>query len=674
MRNVNLAARCKAIMMTTLILILVGACATPKPTATPVPPTDTLESTRPTDTPLPPAGTPAPHATVTYTPSAAAETPVPTATLTPPEPASTLSPVARIVAQLEGLPLDEFFEESSTQLLLRSPEAVTDLGFADELGMRNDQLDDLSDAYIRETQELQVAILDLLRTYDREALTPEEQISYDVYEWWLDTEVRGHPFMYHSYPLHHFIRSYHFGLDGLFAETHPLKTRQDVEDYISRLSQVLRQTTQLMDGLAIREEMGIIPPKFVIQLTRSDLLDYLEMRTPDLTSLEGKHLIMYTRLDAALEQIDGLSEAEKQDFCETALQAIETSVVPAYGLMLDYLDRVEPVATDDAGLWKLPDGDGYYAFMLRQETSTDLTPEQVHAMGLAEVERIHQEMHDALAAMGYPEDTSLSELMQRAVDDFGYYDISTTGGQEAYVGEIKAVIAEAEQRVADVFDLKPGYGVVVIAGEYGGYYSPGAPDGSRPGSYHVSLRGRWQPKYGLYTVAYHETIPGHHYQIATAQGLDLPSTRKHLFFNAYAEGWALYVERLAWELGLYDDNPYGNLGRLQYELLRAVRLVTDTGIHAMGWTREEAKAYMDEAMSPPWFSHEVDRYVVLPAQATGYKIGMIKILELRQRAMDQLGDQFDIRAFHDVILGNGSMPLEVLERVVDDWIEAQPNQ
>jgi uncharacterized protein (DUF885 family)/pimeloyl-ACP methyl ester carboxylesterase len=575
------------------------------------------------------------------------------------------------VAGLEGLALDDFFEESYKQLLLRSPEALTSLGLAESYGLRNDQLDDLSDAYIRETQKLEVAILDLLRSYDRKALPPEQRVSYDVYEWSLDTQVRGHQFMYHEYPLHHSIGSYHFNLDGLFSETHPLKTRQDVEDYISRLSQVLRQTEQVMDGLGIREKMGIIPPKFIIQLARNDILDYLGIHSPDLTSVKGASLIMYTRLDVALDEIKGQSEADKQGFREAALKAIETSVIPAYGLMLDYLDRVEPLATDDAGVWKLPDGDDYYAFMLRQETSTDLTPEEIHAIGLAEVERIHQEMRDTLVAMGYPEDAPLSELMQQAVDDFGYYDISTSNGQEEYVSEIERVIEEADRRAADVFDLKPGYGVVVIPGEYGGYYSPGAPDGSRPGSYHVSLRGRWQPKYGLYTIVYHETIPGHHYQIATAQGLDLPSFRNHTIFNAYAEGWALYSERLAWELGVYDDNPYGNLGRLQYELLRAVRLVTDTGIHALGWTRQEAKSYMDEAISPPWFSYEVDRYVVLPAQAIGYKIGMIKILELRQRAMDQLGDQFDLKEFHNVVLGNGSLPLEILEHVVQDYVDAK---
>ncbi|MGD8626461.1 MAG: DUF885 family protein [Anaerolineae bacterium] len=671
----------KGIVVLGMILLWVAACGQGEPTATPIPHTPTAVVLAPTATPLPPTATARPSATVT--PSATPAPPTatvapPTDTVPPPTatPQPTEAPAARpsiddVVAGLQGLPLDRFFDESFKQWLLRSPEAVTSAGLAEEWGQRNDQLDDLSDAYLRETQALETAILDLLHTYDREALSPEMQLSYDVYEWWLDSQVQGHPFLYHTYTLHHFLRSYHINLGNLFAETQPLKTRQDVEDYISRLSQVSRQAGQVMDGLAIRQEMGIIPPRFIIRLARSDIYQYLDVRTPDLSALDPQDLPFYTRLDAALDDIDGLDETDKQTFREAASQAIETSVIPAYGLMIDYLNRVEPLVNDDAGVWKLPDGEAYYAYMLRQETSTDLTPQEIHEIGLAEVERIHQEMRQALVEMGYPEDAPLSESMQRAVDDAGYYDITIARDREAFVAEIERAIDEAEQRVAGVFDLKPVYDVIVIAGEYGGYYSPGAPDGSRPGSYHVSLRGQWRPKYGLYTVAYHETVPGHHYQIATAQGLDLPFFRNQLGFNAYVEGWAMYGEHLAWELGLYDDNPYGNLGRLQYELLRAVRLVTDTGIHAMGWSRQEAQAYMDEAMSPPWFSGEVDRYVVLPAQATGYKVGMIKIMELRQRAMDALGEAFDVKEFHNLLLSSGSLPLDILEQVVDDWLEAK---
>jgi uncharacterized protein (DUF885 family) len=227
--------------------------------------------------------------------------------------------------------------------------------------------------------------------------------------------------------------------------------------------------------------------------------------------------------------------------------------------------------------------------------------------------------------------------------------------------------------VGELFDIGPSWGVEVVPGPFGGYYTPGAPDGSRPGAYHVGIQGSSHNRFIEPTIAYHEAVPGHHYQIATGQVLDVPMFRKEGSYNGFVEGWALYAERLAYEMGLYEDDPYGNIGRLQMELLRAVRLVTDTGIHAKGWTREEARSYMEQAMGPGFFSHEVERYVVIPAQATGYKIGMLKIMELRQRAQDALGDQFDIKEFHNIVIGNGSLPLEILERLVDDYIASYAN-
>ncbi|HSR34642.1 MAG TPA: DUF885 family protein [Anaerolineae bacterium] len=613
----------------------------------------------PTD-PLPTVTEPAPTAT-------------PTIVLTPTETRPDPSSVAGIAASLQGLPLEEFFEESYKQLILRIPEHLTAMGLSETFGLRDDRLTNLSVAYLQETQELEENILALLRAYDRESLTDEERVSYDVYEWYLDNQIRGHTFMYHNYPLNHFLGSYHFELDSLFTEIHPLASRQNVEDYIARLSQVIDQVEQLMEGLRVREELGVIPPTFIIDLARQDMIRYLGMRSPDPSAIRPEFLRVFTRFSEGIEELDELSAGEKQQFREAALREIEASFVPAYLSLLDYLDHLRPLATDDAGVWKLSDGDAYYAYLLRQETTTELTPAEIHETGLAEVDRIKGEMRQVFADLGYPEDASLRTLMARAVDEGGYLDISTQSGKDRYIAAIKALIAEVDEELGAVFDARPQGQVIVVGGPAGGYYVAGAPDGSRPGSYHVSLVGNWRPKYSMPTIAYHEAIPGHHFQIALAQESNLPLFQNDVGFNAYIEGWAMYGERLAWELGLYDDDPYGNLGRLQYELLRAVRLVTDTGIHAMRWTREQAQDYMDEAMGagPGSFSHEVDRYVVMPAQATSYKIGLIKLLELRQRAMDQLGDQFDIKDFHNVVLGNGSMPLDILERVVQDYIDAR---
>jgi len=590
----------------------------------------------------------------------------PTAT---PAPAST--PDTRsgteIASDLEGLPLDEFFEESYKQLLLRSPEMVTFLGLAESYGMRNDMLDDLSTAYILETQVLERAVLDLLRTYDRDSLTPEMQISYDVYEWYLDNQVRGHEFMFHNYPFHHFYGSYHERLIMLFNGYHPLNTRQDVEDYITRLSLVDAQVDQLLEGIKYQTDMGVVLPKFIVDLTKVEMIRYLGTYKLDLASVDTRNLDVYTTLRGALRNIDALSDEDQKAFRDAALEAIETSYVPAFFKLFAYLNETSPLANNDAGVWKLPDGEDYYAYLLRQETSTNLTPAEVHAIGLVEVARIQDEMRTALIELGYAEEDGLNAMLAAAESDGGY-----VSGSEI-IAETQSLLDEAEQKMEEIFSLRPKMELVIIGtSNPPATYEPGSLDGSRPGAYLLPVRAGSFPRFELATMAYHEAIPGHYFQIEVAREMDLPLFRTEIPFNAYIEGWALYAERLAWEIGLYEDNPYGNIGRLRYELMRAIRLVVDTGIHALGWTRDDALAYTTEVLGSP-STYEIDRFVVSPGQATGYDIGMLEILKLRQKAMEQLGDRFDFNEFHQVVIGNGAMPLEILERVVDDYIEAELN-
>jgi uncharacterized protein (DUF885 family) len=597
--------------------------------------------------------------------AAVAPNPTPAATV---EAAESSPAVADIAASLQSLPIDDFFEESYKQLLLRSPESLTAYGIAKSYGLRNDRLNDLSDVFIRETQELEVAVLDLLRAYDQASLTPEQQVSYDVYKWYLDNRVRGHRFMYHNYLVHHFLGSYHDELIRSLTEVHPITEKGDVEDYITRLSGVDEQVAQVIEGLKLREEAGIIAPKFILNMTLPGLRD-LAGGAPHVSPF-------YTAFKKKLNALEGLSEAEKKTFLEAAVKEVGESVQPAFQSLVEQVEHLQKVATDEAGVWKLPDGDAYYAHMLRQETSTDLTPEEIHELGLAEVDRIQAEMRQTFDDLGYPEDETLGSLMGRAIEEGGYYDVRTEEATEKTIEAVVALLDEAEQRAEEVFDLRPVAKVKVVPDPSfggGGYYVLPSRDGSRPGAYHSGVGGSWVPKFNLPTIAYHEAVPGHHFQIALAQEMDLPAFRGDLVLNGYAEGWALYAERLAWELGLYDENPYGNIGRLQLELLRAVRLVADTGIHAKGWTREGAKVYLEESLGDPsgrW-AHEIDRYTVAPGQATGYKVGMLKILELRQMAMEALGDQFDIKDFHNVVLGNGSIPLEMLERLVQDYVDAR---
>jgi uncharacterized protein (DUF885 family) len=565
------------------------------------------------------------------------------------------------IADLKGLPLDEFFDKSFKQLLLRDPQKITKLGIADEIGLRNDQLTNLSDAYIRETQELQTDILALLRKYDREVLPFEQQISCMVYGWYLDDLVCGHTFMYYDYLVHHFLGGYHHELVQFLTEIHPVTDREGAKDYVSRLSQVGTQVDQVIDGLKRRKKAGVVLPKCIIEMTIDRMDRYIHN--------DGK-LSVYTVFEEKVKKID-IPEKEKQALLEAAAAQIEKSFIPGYRRLLACLESLKAIATDDVGVWKFPKGDEYYKYVLRKETSTDLAPDEIHALGLQEVKRIQKEMRAIFDVLGYPEER-LDTLIDRAAAECDTYDISTESGEDHYIERIETILDDITEKLRTVIGIAPQAELMLFKDLRGGlnFYVSGSLDGLRPGVFHVGMGGDTASEFALRTVVYHEAIPGHHFQVAIAQELDLPLFRNVVGFNGYGEGWAMYAEQLPYELDVYADDVYGNIGRLVLELLRAVRLVVDTGIHAKKWTREKAMEYMSEVFSRP-SAVEVDRYIVLPGQATGYKVGMVKLLALRQKVMDALGDQFDIKEFHNVVLGNGSMPLQILEKVVQDYIDGK---
>ncbi len=349
-----------------------------------------------------------------------------------------------------------------------------------------------------------------------------------------------------------------------------------------------------------------------------------------------------------------LADAEKQ---------VAASVIPAYKALVETLERQQAVATNDAGIWKLPDSAAYYAYLLRHYTSTSLTADEIHELGKRELTRIHTEMRAGFKALGYDANSDLTTLYNRLAQDSGLI----SGGQ--IVATYEQLIRGAEDRLAVAFNRTPRAKVIVIGGPTGGYYAPPAVDGSRPGAFYAQNVGV-VPRYSMPSLAYHEAVPGHHFQLAIAQELDLPILRRDMGFTGHVEGWALYAERLAQEMGLYEKDPYGNLGRLQMEAFRVARLVTDTGLHAKRWNFDQAVSYMVEATGRPraGMQAEVARYVSIPGQATAYYVGFLKILELRQKAKDMLGDRFDLKEFHDVMLINGAVPLDVLERLVDAYI------
>jgi len=571
------------------------------------------------------------------------------ASATPPVIPATASTPHNILEGLDGLPIDEFFEDAYRRWLVRDPENLTVLGLADVFGMGDANLTDISDATIHETQSLEAGTLDLLRSYNHAAFTPAQALTADIYEWFLDDLERGHPFMYDDYPINPTVTSIPYNLSMLFTDWHPLHNRQDADDYIARLSQVGTKITQLIDGLKIRQERGVILPSFLIPVV-SDDINRIAYNTPTAHPF-------YKVFD---QRLTGVPDEERPVLLDQVKMQITEIVCPAYQGLSGFLKDLQSKAPGQVGVWQFRDGKEYYAQCLRRQTTTEMTAAQIHELGLQHVARIHAEMRPLFAGLGYPADASIPDLIGRLTEDSGVH----YGNQavEAY----NTAIQDARERLPEAFDVLPKAEVSVVGGPDGDYYVQPSYDGTRPGLFYASTNGA-TPKFGIKTLAYHETIPGHHLQIAIAmEQPGLPSLRKGMQFNAYTEGWALYAERLMWELGAYDNDPQGNLGRLQAEVYRAARLVVDTGIHSMKWGFDQAVDYLTEATGLTYAQGEIARYSVWPGQAVSYFIGFLKILELRQKAMDALGDRFDMKAFHHVLLENGSVPLSILEVLVDE--------
>jgi uncharacterized protein (DUF885 family) len=464
--------------------------------------------------------------------------------------------------------------------------------------------------------------------------------------------------MYDDYPVNPSVLSLHLDLLQFFTDLRPLTNLQEAQDYIACLSQVETKFAQLIDGLQRREENQVMLPNFLVGWVIGDL-NNIATSTARLTPY-------YTAFDSKISTLTNISQTDKQSLLAAAEGTINTAVIPAYQALVRYFEHLQSISTNDAGVWKFPNGEAYYTYVLRHYTSADLTADQIHALGLQELERIHAEMRTIFDQLGYPQEESLPELYTRVVNDSGTYS------GDAIVQGYEDIIKNVDQNIGEVFDLRPSIGVIVVGGPTGGYYMPPAVDGSRPGMFYAADMGI-QPKFSMPTLAYHEAIPGHHFQIAIGQQLDLPSFRRASDFNAYVEGWALYAEKLVAELGFYDNDVYGDLGRLQAEAFRAARLVVDTGIHAQRWTFNQAVDFLVEntGMKRNFMQGEVSRYISLPGQATAYYIGYTKILEARQRAMDELGDQFNLKEFHNVLLGNGAMPLDILDQVITSFIQSK---
>jgi uncharacterized protein (DUF885 family) len=567
--------------------------------------------------------------------------------------------VAPVAASDDSAQLQALFDEQWERSLRESPESATYLGDA----RYNDRWDDLSPDAIERRHVADRVVLERLDAIDRDALPADAQLNYDLFRRQLAQDIEGHVHAQFLIPLNQ--RGGVQTADEIL-EVLRFDDAKAYDDWIARLKALPKLIDQNITLMRMGIEEQRLHPKIVMQ------------RIP--AQIEKQLVDDPTRSPfyAPFKQFpDTLPSKQRKRYAREARDLIRGHIVPAYRelhrfVVADYL----PACPDEVGAWKQPNGEAFYAYATRRYTTTTLTPEQIHSIGLAEVERIRAQMEAIRVEVGF--DGDLKAFFEHLRSDPQFYYASGDELLAAYQALSKRVDPELPRLFGRIPRLP--YGVRAIPDNIApdtttAYYLPGAADGTRAGWYYVNLyKPETRPKYEMEALTLHESVPGHHFQIALAQELgELPQFRKNGWgMTAFVEGWGLYAESLGDELGLYQD-PYAKFGALTYEMWRAVRLVVDTGMHHQHWTRQQAIDFFmaNAAKTELDIVNEVDRYIAWPGQALAYKIGQLKIRELRTRAEDALGDAFDVRAFHDRVLGNGAIPLDVLERDIDAWIAAQ---
>ncbi len=500
-----------------------------------------------------------------------------------------------------------------------------------------------------------------LAKIDQSTLTPQQRASAATIAWSLQGTVDGYPYRDYNFVFNQFT-GLHVQIVNFLSQQHPIRNRRDIENYLVRLKAVAgKMDTGIVQARGAAGD-GILMPTFITQASIGQLDRFLD-GAPE-------NNVFVASLVQRMANVKDLPAQEQRKFAADATAIVKQSIVPVFQRTRALLQEQLPKTTSDAGLWRLPNGDKAYAVLLRQMTSTDYTPQQIHEIGLREVARIEKEMNGLLVSIGYSEGT-IKARMEKLEQDQQPKDADP---RPQLLARYDAILRDAEARARDLFDITPKAPVVVkreppfTEKTAAAHYTGPAKDGTRPGIFWAPMPGPQFRIVGMRTLVYHEGVPGHHFQVALQQeNTGLPRYRRDRVFgvgSAYGEGWALYAEQLAAENGWYGDDVVGRLGQLDAELFRARRLVVDTGLHAMKWTRQQG---IDYGIPPA----EVDRYVVMPGQACAYKIGMIRILDLRAKAQQALGDRFNIKAFHNTVLETGNVPLSVLEKVVDEWIATQ---
>ena len=571
--------------------------------------------------------------------------------------------------------LDNYVNKITLQLTLDSPQVLSQLGFIDNtpLDFHSGKLDDYTRAHERD-------VLDRLRRaragldrYGPDGLAGQQLTTWNVTAWFLDDLIREAEFEHAGYRVNQ-ISGPTVELPQFLTDTHVIRDARSAERYLSRLAEFGRVLREVHGRVADDRDAGIVPPDFVIDQSLTGMRAFIDGG--------AARNALVTTLPDRLAKVEGLDDARRAEYVRRAESLVAQEVIPGYEAMIVLFEELRRTATHDAGIWRIPGGEAYYAAQLQSNTTTRMSADEVHALGLAEVSRIEGEMTTILDAQGVPGPSLAERIRAVSADPRQIFPNDETGraGMLAFLKEVDRRVMAVAPRYFKTIPPQPLE--IVRVPEYaqdaapGGYYNPPALDGSRPGRFYINQKDTADnPRWTLPTLMIHEGSPGHHFQLSAQQLMqDVPLLRRVLPFSAYSEGWALYVERVAkTDMGLYDADPFGDLGRLQAEMFRAVRLVVDTGMHARRWSREQSIDYMvaKTGMTEAEVTREIERYVVWPGQATSYKVGQLALLRMRQDAERALGPGFDLREFHEVVLMNGAMPLAVLDGVVDRWVQAQ---
>ena len=569
--------------------------------------------------------------------------------------------------------IDHYLAKELTMGLLESPEYMTYIGIFDPYNaiLKHNQklsINTLADG--EEDYQDSLKHLSMLKKYDSETLTEVQKVTQKIAIFDTENSIdRFENFRFHSYPFNQ-ISGNHLNLVEFMTDTHPVRNYREASDYIKRVRLIDESMKSDLLWLEEQKKLGIFAPQFVFDHVIRQLNELLSY-----TDDENPLMQVFIRKVSELE----ISPEKKEALFDELSAVIQSDVKPGYELILQFMESNYTNANPHHGAWSQPNGDAYYASRLRSYTTTDYTAEEIHQIGLSEVERISNRMKEIFMMLGYEVNKPIGEMMNDLNENPEFLYADTPDRKEIVIADYNQMVKEAEEDVRPYFERFPISPVEVRAvPEYsektaaGGYYQAPSLDGSRPGVFYANLYDIKQtPTFGMRTLTFHEAVPGHHFQIALNQENEKLTLYRKMGYrtSAFTEGWALYSEQLAVEAGM-TKNLYDELGVLQSEMFRANRLVVDTGMHFKRWTREEAMEYMKKTtgMSDTEVRVEIERYIVWPGQATSYKMGMLKILELREKAKKALGEKFDIRKFHTVVLDQGIVPLFVLEDIIDEWI------